>query len=410
MLLFGAVSQRLQTTVITPPMIFVALGFLAGSEQVGFVDIDLQSGVIRLLAELTLALVLFTDAARITLRPLKHDYHLPLRLLGIGFPLTMVAGAVAARLLFPEFSVWEAMLLGVLLAPTDAALGQIVVSSTQVPVRIRQALNVESGLNDGLAVPALLIALSLAGGAVAGGAADWIDPILRQIVLAPIIGVGVAYLGGHLVDRAVRAGWMSHVFNELAAVALALLAFGAAEFLHASGFIAAFCGGLTVGNAAGVLRARLYDFAEAEGQLLALITFMALGAILVGPTYEHLGGAGLLYAVLSLTVVRMAPVGLSLIGSGVTVKTGLFLGWFGPRGLATIVFAVLVAEQPGIAHSEEIFAVAIATVVLSVFAHGVTALPGANWYARVAAKLAADAKCAEMQEVTDLPVRLPQRR
>lgn len=408
--MFGGVSQRLQTTFITPSMVFVVVGFLVASDQVGFVDIDLQSGVIGTMAELTLVLVLYTDAARIGLQPLSRDFHLPARLLGIGFPLTIVAGAIVARVLFPEFSVWEAALLGVLLAPTDAALGQIVVSSPLVPVRIRQALNVESGLNDGLAVPALLIALSFVGETHAAVTApSWVAPVLRQIVLAPIVGVAIAYVGGHLVDYAARSKWMSHVFQELATVAIALLAFGAAESLQGSGFIAAFCAGLTIGNAHGVLRARLYDFAEAEGQLLALITFMAVGAILVGPTTTSLGSAGWLYAILSLTIVRMLPVALSLAGSGVTARTGLFLGWFGPRGLASIVFAVLVVERKVFPHANEIFAITIGTVVLSVFAHGLTALPGAHWYGGVAEKLGADRSCAELQHVHDHPLRIPHR-
>lgn len=408
-LLFGAVSRRLQTSVVTPPMIFVLLGLVAGSERIGFVGIDLQDETIRLLAELTLALVLYTDAARIAIRPLRRDFHLPLRLLGIGFPLTMVLGTVAARVLFPDFSLWETVLLGVLLAPTDAALGQVVVSSPRVPVRIRQALNVESGLNDGLAVPALLIALPLAGAVFDPAAPRGVDLVLRQLVLAPVVGVGVAYLGGGLVDRAVRAGWMNQVFQELSVVALALLAFVIAESVGASGFIAAFCGGLTIGNLHRTICARLYDFAEAEGQLLALITFMTIGGMLVEPIFATLGGAALLYAVLSLTVVRVVPVAASLLGSGVTAKTALFLGWFGPRGLASIVFAVVVVEQQAVPHAEEIFALAVGTVLLSVFAHGLTALPGVAWYARHAGGMGEDLSRPEMQAVTDLPVRIPHR-
>jgi len=408
-LLFGAVSRRLQTTVLTPPMVFVVLGFVVASERVGFVGVDLQDEVIGLLAELTLALVLFTDAARIAIRPLRRGFHLPLRLLGVGFPLTIVAGTLAAQWLFPHFSLWEAALVGILLAPTDAALGQVVVSSPVVPVRIRQALNVESGLNDGLAVPALLIVLPLAGASLGAGTPDGMDLVLRQILLAPAIGIGIAYLGGGLVDRAVRAGWMDHTFQELSAVALALLTFSVAQMFEASGFIAAFCGGLTLGNVHRTVGARLYDFAEAEGQLLALVTFMTIGGMLVAPILARFDMTALAYAVLSLTLVRLVPVAVSLAGSGVTPRTTLFLGWFGPRGLASIVFAVIVVEQQAVPHAEEIFAITVGTVILSVFAHGLTALPGAHWYARHAAGLTGAAMRPELQTVAELPVRIPHR-
>ena len=202
---------------------------------------------------------------------------------------------------------------------------------------------------------------------------------------------------------------MNQVFQELSAVALALLAFAIAETLGASGFIAAFCGGLTIGNVHRTICARLYDFAEAEGQLLALVTFMTIGGMLVEPIFATLSGAALLYGVLSLTVVRALPVAASLLGSGVTARTTPFLGWFGPRGLATIVFAVVVAEQQAVPHAEEIFAVAVGTVLLSVFAHGLTALPGVDWYARHVGGMGEDADHPEMQAVTELPVRIPHR-
>jgi sodium/hydrogen antiporter len=409
-LVFGAISRRIETTVVTPPMIFVALGFVAASEHIGFVEVDLHSDVIGLLAELTLALVLFTDAARIAIRPLRRDFHLPLRLLGIGFPLTILAGTLLAVWLFPHFGIWEAALVGILLAPTDAALGQVVVSSPLVPVRIRQALNVESGLNDGLALPALLIALPLAGAATGAAAPSGVDIVLRQLLLAPAIGIAIAYAGGSLVQRAVRAGWMDDTFKRLSAVAVALLAFAAAQMLGASGFIAAFCGGLTFGNTHRALSPHLYEFAEAEGQLLALVTFMTVGGMLVGPVIAGFDSAAFLYAVLSLTVVRMLPVAVSLAGSGVSARTAVFLGWFGPRGLASIVFAVLVIEQRAIPHAEEIFAIAIGTVIVSVFAHGLTALPGARWYAGHVGSLGAGTARPELAAVTELPVRIRHRK
>ena len=408
-LAFGLVSGRLQHSVITPPMVFVTFGLLVSPAVLGLVDLDTGNELVRALAELTLILVLFTDAARINLNALRRDYHLPLRLLGIGLPLTIAFGTLLGAVLFDYLAFWEAAVVAAILAPTDAALGQTVVSNPRVPARIRQALNVESGLNDGLALPIVLVFLAIAGTAEDPELGFWANFTAAQIVLGPLVGVGVGYLGGRLVYLGTRTGWMNHSFQQLSALALSLLAFALAELVGGNGFIAAFTAGLTIGNAFRHVCGCLYEFAEAEGQLLALLTFMIFGGMMVWPMLEQLNWLIALYGVLSLAVVRMLAVAFSLIGTGLQPDTFLFLGWFGPRGLASIVFGLLALERANIAGREEIFAIVIATVLLSVFAHGLTAAPGTNWYALRAEEMKAEPDMAEFVPVTEMPVRIPYR-
>ncbi len=402
---FGLISKRAQTSILTPPLVFAALG-LAVSRS-GLLDLHLSEDLIHLLAELTLVLVLFTDASRINLGLLRRQHDLPVRLLAVGMPLTVVLGGLAALWLFPGFTLWEAALLAAVLAPTDAALGQAVVSSPRVPVRIRQALNVESGLNDGIALPLVLLLMSACAAAVsdAGGAGYWLRFAVLQVTLGPAAGVLVGWLGGRLVERGAQSGWMNHTYQHLAALGLALLAYTGAELAGGNGFIAAFVAGLVLGNTASErLCECLYDFAEAEGQLLTLLVFLVFGLTMVPGAVDHLGWRTLLYAVLSLTVVRLLPVATSLVGARLSRPTVLFLGWFGPRGIASILFGLLVVRDSALAAREEIFEVVLLTVLLSVVAHGVTAYPGSVWYSRHTEGMHRQAQ--EHREVEEMRVRI----
>ena len=407
-LAFGLVSARLSKTVITPPMVFVGFGILMGPAGLGLMHLSVESEIVRALAEATLVLVLFTDASRIDLRLLRRSYHLPLRMLAIGLPLTMALGTIGAVALFGGLSLWGAAIAAAILAPTDAALGQAVVSNPRVPARIRQALNVESGLNDGIALPFVLFFIH---GAHMGDHSHsfgyWAEFVTLQLVLGPLVGAAVGYGGGRIVDWGTRAGWMNHSFQQLSAIALALLAFAGAETVGGNGFIAAFVAGLVLGNTAKSICTCLIDFAEAEGQLLALLAFMVFGAAEIGPALTGLGSTVLIYAVLSLTVIRMLPISLSLIGSGLRAGTHLFLGWFGPRGLASILYVFLVLEGQDVAGREQIFTLVMMTVLLSVFAHGLSAWPFSNAYARQAEKLREQQpEGAEHGVVEEIPVRL----
>lgn len=407
-LAFGLISGRVQKSVITPPIVFVIFGLLVSQVGLGLLEFDIGNQFIHILAEITLVLVLFTDAARIDLRALRHEHNLPVRLLVFGLPLTIILGAVIAAGLFDDLSFWEAAILAVILAPTDAALGQVVVGSPLVPVRIRQALNVESGLNDGLVLPALLITLSL--GATTGqgeSSGFWVNFVALQILLGPLVGIGVGYLGGKLVELGGRSGWMNHTFQDLSALGLALLAFAGADLIGGNGFIAAFCAGLTLGNCSRAICECLYEFAEAEGQLLTLVIFMIFGAVMVPMVIDHLTWQIGLYGLLSLTVIRLVPVAVSLLGARLKWDTVLFLGWFGPRGLASILFALLVVEDSSLYGREMILVTVVFTVFISIFAHGLTAYPGAKWYGRRVERFRQKPGVGETLPVSEMPVRLP---
>lgn len=404
----GLISARLERSVVTPPMLFVGFGLLIGPAGLGFVELDVESELLHTLAEATLILVLFTDASRIDLRALRQEYMLPARMLAIGLPLTIALGTAVAYWLLDGLGIWAAAALAAILAPTDAALGQAVVSSKKVPVRIRQALNVESGLNDGIALPFVMIFLSLAAASEAAqSASTWALYGLGQVTLGPLVGVAVGLGGGKLVERASRASWMNHSFQQISALALALLAFALAERVGGNGFIAAFAAGLTIGNACKAICECLYEFAEAEGQLLMLLAFLVFGAADVMPAFEQFTWPCIGYAVLSLTVIRMAPISLSLLGAGVKAPTHLFLGWFGPRGLASILYVLLMLERVNVPGRDVMFTVVILAVVLSVFAHGLTAVPGSNWYARHADRMRTKRPdCPELQSAPEIRPRI----
>jgi NhaP-type Na+/H+ or K+/H+ antiporter len=407
LLLYGAVSRRLERSILTPPMFFVAVGWALGEHGLGWFDVSVQSSVIHWLAELTLVIVLFTDAARIDLSCLRREGALPARLLGIGLPLTIAAGTFAALLVLPGFGVFEALLLAAMLAPTDAALGQAVVSSPLVPVRIRQTLNVESGLNDGIALPVVLILASLAG-ATEGegdGASYWIRFATLQIVLGPLVGVAVGWLGGRLVERAARSGWINGAFERLSVLGVAVLAFAGATLLGGNGFIAAFVAGLALGNTARTVCSCLYEFGEAEGQLLTLLVFLIFGGAMVPEALAHADGRAFLYAALSLTIVRMLPVMLSLLGAGLRPASVAFLAWFGPRGLASILFALVVVEAGQLASGRQLETIVVLTVFLSTLLHGISAYPLARRYGAFVATLRSRAT-AERQPASELPVRV----
>ena len=401
--LIGLVSKRLQGTIITAPMVFAAFGLLIGEAAFGLARLDFGHGFIHGLAEVTLILVLFSDAARIDLRQLRRDHNLPVRMLLIGLPLVILLGTLIALALPLGLSLWEAALLAAILAPTDAALGQSVVSNPLVPTRIRQALNVESGLNDGIALPVVLLFAGLASAAHAvEGAQNWILFAAKQITLGPLAGLIIGGLCAWLIDRAVAKGWMGESFEGPAILGVALLAYSGAEIVGGNGFIAAFVAGLVFGNHVRDRCRFVFEFAEAEGQLLTLLTFLIFGAVILPEAFGHFGWSAALYAVLSLTVIRLIPIAVSLIGSGVQAPTIVFLGWFGPRGLASILFALFVLEAAEIPAADRILTVTVVTVTLSILAHGMTAAPAARRYSEMARRMG---PCAENEPVGEMPTR-----
>lgn len=403
LLLYSLLSGRLQGTVLTAPLVFVLFGFAIGSGGLGVANLNADHSAIHLIAEYTLVLVLFTDAARIDINRVRRDHNLPTRMLVVGLPLAIAAGTLIAVQMFSEFSIWEAALLAALLAPTDAALGQSVVSNAVVPVRIRQAINIESGLNDGVALPAVLLFAALAGVASdATQASDWIQFGIMQVTLGPIVGCIAGYLGARSLDAAIERDWMNMSFQGISILTLAVLTYVVAELVGGNGFIAAFVGGMVFGNSIRHPCTFLFEFMETEGQLLMLITFLIFGAAMLPDGIAQLSPVVLGYAILSLTVIRMIPIVLSLMGTGLSIWSKLFLGWFGPRGLASILFVLLILEESRVPHRDEILAITVVTVALSVLLHGISAAPLAKLYGGLVGRMG---ECEELQPTTELPLR-----
>jgi sodium/hydrogen antiporter len=383
----AAVSRRLSGTPITPTMVFVAVGLLVGPQVLGEIDLESSSATVRALAEATLALVLFCDASRIDLGLLRREVGVPVRLLGIGLPLTIALGAVAAAVVFDRLTVEEALILAIVLAPTDAALGQAVVTEPRVPGRVRQGLNVESGLNDGICVPLLFAAVALADveSEISDGRSA-VTLLLEEIGYGVVGGVLGGLVVAAIVIHAGRRDLIAGQWRQVIPGAGAALAYGTASALGGSGFIAAFVAGMTFRLALGRDPEQINDLSEQVGNVLNGVTFVLFGAILLGPAVGELSWKFVLYAVLSLTLVRMLPVAIAMLGTRARPPTLGFLGWFGPRGLASIVFAVIVVEESNLPHEHLIVLAIYLTVGLSVFAHGLTASPlarrYASWYER----------------------------
>lgn len=402
-LCFALVSQKLALSPITAPMVFTGIGIAVGPAGLGVFDLQLRGEAVSILVEATLVLVLFTDAIRIDLRALRREAGIPGRLLGVGMPLTILAGTAAAYVIVPGLGLAEAALLAAVLAPTDAALGQAVVSDRRLPARIRQALNVESGLNDGVAVPVVTVLLAVVVAEEVGGTADWISFAASQVGWGLAAGLLAGSAGGLLLDRRVRAGAVEGVYRQLGALSLAASAYAGAELVGGNGFIAAFLAGLTFGQVAQSAHEGVPDFTEDEGELLTDITFLVFGAVLVGPVLGDLTWRDAAYAIVSLTAVRALPVLLAMAGTRTLRETRLFLAWFGPRGLASILFAVLVADELDSPTGERIFTVACCTVLASVVLHGLTAAP---WAGRLSARIAAaGAPLPETRPAPELPTR-----
>jgi NhaP-type Na+/H+ or K+/H+ antiporter len=380
-LAYALVSARLAQSVVTAPLFFAALGLLAGP-VLGLVQIAPQDELLILFLEAALGMVLFADACLLDPRRFSREANLSARLLGIGMPLSVLGGAIVALVLWPAGAAWQAALLATMLAPTDAALGQPVVANPRVPAVVRNALNVESGVNDGLALPLISIFVTL--GLVAGGHDTDLHAIQVLVVgLAGSIVVGLAagVAGGWLLRAAIRRGLATPTWQPIALVAIAVSAFVIADRIEASGFLAVWLAGLTVGM---LLRPavphHVFELPEGLANALVAVAFLLLGAALLGPALARITPQTVLYAILSLTVVRMLPVAIALARSGFAPATVLYLGWFGPRGLATVVFAGVVVAR-AVPEAQAISDVALVTVACSIVAHGATAAWGARRYA-----------------------------
>ena len=384
-LVYSAVAGAVERAWISGPIIFTLFGLLIGPVGLDLLSLEADRETIKGLAEVTLAMVLFTDAAGADIGVLKKTSGLPARLLLVGLPLTILLGFGTAALLVDSLSVFAIAVLATMLAPTDAALGKAVVTNEAVPDEIRQGLNVESGLNDGICVPILFVFLALALDK-AGDAGPWtlaVTLVAEEIGIGLAVGLVLTFLAVKLIRFTRQRGWVTHTWIQIPVVALALSCFAVAQWLGGSGFIAAFSGGILLGIMDAHLSKEVKDefllASEGTGDTLALITWVIFGSAVVGQAIGNFSWMILLYSILSLTVIRMLPVFLCLTGSGIDSEGKLFIGWFGPRGLASIVFAVIVLNS-GLPDSGPLAMTVVCTIILSIIAHGITANPWARAY------------------------------
>jgi len=376
LLIYSAVAGRIERSWISGPIVFTGVGFTLGPHGFGVLHINIGGEGLRVLAELTRHGAVHTDAANADFGVVRRNLGLPERLLLIGLPLTIILGFLLAAIVLPSLDRLEIALLAAMLAPTDAALGKPVVTNPAVPPVMRESLNLESGLNDGICVPIVVLLLGLAVGTqIEGGTMGHVARVVVEAIgLGALIGVALTWSTIRVLRFAERRGWISEHWVEIPIIALAAACFAAAQEVGGSGFIACFIGGLLLSGLGEHHKKELLRGAEHTGEALALLTWVVFGGIVVARLIDRVTWPALFYAVLSLTVIRMLPVFLCLIGTRTRTADKLFIGWFGPRGLATIVFAVLVLDEhlPG---NDTIMLAAGWTVLLSVIAHGVTANP-----------------------------------
>ena len=383
-LLYGVFSNLSERSPISGPMIFAGTGILLSPLGFNLIEVHVSADIVRTMAEVTLIIILFVDASLIQFAKLRTVLAgIPARLLLIGLPLTMLLGTLTALYFFPGQNIWVLVMLALILSPTDAALGQAVVKSEQVPERIKESISIESGLNDGMSLPPILLCIAVlaSGGSALSGDGHWLAFMAKQLTIGPLVGAFVGYFGGKVIDYATNKDWMGNVFHELSVISLAILAFSLAEIFHGNGFIAAFFAGLMLGTKIHIVRERIQEFGEAQGQLLSLIIFFLLGmSIYVFYPYWDLNA--LIYSILSLTIIRMVPVMISLVGTNIDVYSKLFIGWFGPRGIASVLYMLIVIGELGVPGFEQILSVIVLTVLISIFAHGLSAVYLSNKFER----------------------------
>lgn len=380
---YSLVTKAIVKTILTLPIIFTVIGFVSADQVRDFADTSTLDVGARLLAEITLILILFSDASHVRFKRLRINFAVPLRMLIIGLPLTVGLGTLTAYLFSPESGLAMALLTAAVLTPTDAALGQTVVASKDVPPHLRQTINVESGLNDGLALPFVLLGAILAATGLGEAMTDGLarDAVM-QIVLGPLVGIVFGAAFATSMDIAQTRNLMAQSAGGVAFLVAAFAAFLGAELIGGNGFLAAFISGMVFGNTYKHDIHFISDFMEGVGQILTMAAFFMFGALLLPAGLEHITWEAVLLSVLFLTVVRMLPIWISLAGTGLPLREKLFLGWFGPRGIASILFTLIMLDTFDFAREDELLACVSMTVFLSVILHGVTAAPLSKWIGR----------------------------
>ena len=368
--LWGVFSVKAGSALLTAPIVFVAAGYLY-ADVFDVLQLEVETEPVKLVLEVALVWILFSDASGVDLRRFRADVGLYVRLLGVGFPLSVALGAVLALVVL-GLDWWEALFVGAALAPTDAALGAAVMTNPAVPERTRRTLNVESGLNDGLATPVVLVAIAGVAAEVGLDHVEGPGRVVVTLVVGVLVGLATGLLGGLLTRTARRRGWMSASLAGPAVLALALMAYTLALVVDGNGFVAAFVAGLAFGATAGAGGPGEVAYVEETGSLVSQLAWLLFGAVGLPLMLDGVGWQQVVYAALSLTVVRMLPVALAMLGSSFTRAQITFIGWFGPRGLASVIFAMLALEELEAA-ADELLATVALTVLLSVVLHGTSA-------------------------------------
>jgi len=371
-------AKRLSSTIFTSPIIFLSLGYLIN--LCGVVPPEHSEELLYLVAEAALIILLFADASLTDFNALRKSYLWPKRMLLIGLPLAVLFCAIAASLLFPSWSIFAAALVASILAPTDAALGQAVVSNKSVPIEERRTLTVESGLNDGLVLPIVLFFACTLATMEGEHDSNFLKFTTQQLVLGPTIGVLIGWLGGKALLKSLDQGFTDNHFEGIAAIAMAVLAYLIATVVDGNGFIAVFSAGLMFGHIVKERGKHVAEFVESEGQILIWGSFLLIGMVLLPEAISLLTFPIAALIGLSLFIIRPLAIWISLIGTDASHLTRLFFGWFGPRGLATVLFALLIIGDINHAYAEPILVIAINAVWISALLHGMSAAPGARWY------------------------------
>ncbi len=377
-LCYAAVSGLVRRWYLAPALIFVVLGVALGPSCLGWIEAGSDTKGFNILSELALTVILFNQASALNLQNAFRRGHLPLRLMAIGIPVTFALNTAVAVLVLPVLPFWEAVCLAVIVAPTEVALLDALLEDRRIPERVRHALSIESGLYDGFALAALLAALALASEQIDRAPVRWAWFAFRTEFVSLAVGVLVGLIGGVLISRSSVRGWMSGTWAQLATLALALVCFGLGERLHGSGFVTAFVGGLAYSV---ILRRsgtqmEATQVSDAAGQVLELLVFALFGAMAVVPAWRDVGWRVVVFAALALIVVRSAAVVIALAGSGLPRRSKLFMGWFGPRGIGTLVLGLIVIGEGEIKQGALITQAVVVIVTLSLILHSVTAAPG----------------------------------
>jgi sodium/hydrogen antiporter len=391
---YAVVSGLVKRWYIAPALIFVGFGIVLGPSGLGLIETQASTESFTILAQLALTVILFNQASTLDLRALFRRGHLTFRLLTVGIPITITLGALTAILLLPMLPLWEAVCLAIIVAPTEVALIDALLEDRRIPERVRHAMSAESGFYDGFALAALLAALAVASESADPEPARWAWFAFRTEFVSVVVGVVIGLIGGLVISRAGARGWMSNTWAQLATLALALVCFGAGERLHASGFVTAFAGGLAyaVVSRKSDQHAAMSQVTDAAAQLLELLVFAVFGGFAVIPAWRESGWRVILFAVCTLVVVRVAAVALALLGSGLSARSTVFIGWFGPRGIGTLVLGLLVIGRGELHQSGVIAQAVVLTVTLSLVLHSVTAPLGIRLCANEAGATRSDSR------------------